>query len=142
MSYTITEMISILESGVSRYHSAEIEWCPNRTYFEAWLECVGDSVDLGDGSEDNWCEEEMRYYECLPFIEEDTPVEAGEFDGTPIRTHDYHSCYMYIRVNLPENRHRGDTYTVEEIQKMVEVLSHGDDSPGSGFEYFNMPDEE
>ena len=142
MVYTITALISMLESGVSRYHSADVKWCPNRTYFEGWLECTGDSVDLGDGSEDNWCEEEMRYYECAPFIEEDVPVEFGDFDGCPIRTHDYSSCYTYIRVNLPENRKRGDVYTESEIHQMVEVLAHGDDSPGSGFSYYNMPDDD
>ena len=141
MSYTITEMIDSLDSGVSRYHSANIEWSDDRSYFDGWLECYGESVDLGDGSEDNWCEEEMRYFECSPFLSEDNHVEEGDFNGEPVRTHDYSSCYIYIRVNLPENRKRGSRYTEDQIQQMVEILSYGNDEPGHGFEFFNMPDE-
>ena len=138
--YTISDLIDCLSSGLSRYHDANIEWEEDRSSFSGTLQCSGYSVDTLNG-DNEWEENHMRYINCSPFFEEDD-VDFQNDEGPAYRTHDYKSCYIDIRVNLPENRHRGDTYTIDEVMKMVEIIGYGDDVPGYGFEYYNCPDED
>ncbi len=134
-SFTITALITLLESGLSRFHDANVKWDASRSSFTATLGCSGYSVDKKNG--DEWEEVEMRYLNCYPFMEEDEIDYENDYGNDAFRTHDYKRCYIDICVTLPNNRHRGDTYTAEEVMKMVECVSFGDDIPGMGFTYYN-----
>jgi len=140
MVYTITALISLLEAGISRYHSAAVEWESDRSCFYATLQCSGYSVDVpNESAYDCWEELEMRYINCSPFLPEDD-VDFKDDGGAPYRTHDYKRCYMRLCITPPTERKRGDTYTESQVMDMVEVISHGDDVPGYGFTYYNTPE--
>ena len=142
ITYTITQLISLLEAGLSPYHSAEIEWESDRSCFYATLQCSGYSVDIrNEAAYDGWEELEMLYTCCSPFLPEDD-VNFKNDGGEPYRTHDYKRCYMRLCITPPAERKRGDTYTESQVSDMVEVVSYGDDVPGMGFSYYNWDGEE
>ena len=138
--YTLTALIEILESGMSRFHESDIEWESDRSCFYATLQCCGYSVDVAnENAFDGWEELEMRYMECSPFLPEDE-VDFKDDGGAPYRTHDYKRCYMRLCITPPADRKRGDTYTESQVRDMVEVTEYGPDIPGMGFEYYNIPE--
>ena len=136
--YTLTSLIEILESGMNRFHDAEIEWESDRSCFYATLQCCGYSIDYLDNGE--WLEEAMLYQEVTPFLPEDDCNFEND-GGIPFRVHGYKRCYMRLCITPPSDRKRGDTYTESQVSQMVEVIGYGDDIPGMGFEYYNIPDD-
>ena len=141
MVYTITSLITLLEAGISQYHSADVEWESDRSCFYATLQCSGYSVDIrNEDAFDGWEELEMRYINCSPFLSEDD-CDFKDDDGAPFRTHDYKRCYMRLCITPPADRKRGDTYTEAQVRKMVDIVSYGDDVPGYGFTYYNWDEE-
>ena len=139
MVYTLTSLITLLETGLDRFHCSYVEWETDRRCFYATLQCSGVSVDTRTSY--GWEEIEMRYELCSPFMPEDD-LDFSDDGGVPLRTHGYKRCYMRLCVTPPANRKRGDTYTEAEVADMVEVISHGDDVPGMGFTYYNCSGDE
>ena len=134
--YTITDIINCS-------YDNEYEFSDDRTTLTLVMWGTGDSIDYSNPhSFDGW-EEYCMITQGFEPLENDEDTSELDDGATPMRTHSYKSICKEYTLTLPPNRKRGDTYTSQQIQEMVtdnEFL--GDDIPGMGFSYYNIPDEQ
>ena len=137
--FNLTELIDWCMSE-NRYN--EYEFNAERT--ELWLGMVGygDSVDylLDEDDLDSW-QEDMFLTQGFYPLQDDENVEDILDEVTPTRTHDYKTACLQFWLDLPPNRKRGTRYSVSEIRSWIRCADGwGDDNPGMGFSYYNMPE--
>ena len=135
--YTLTD---IIDCSFDKY---SYEFSDDRNTLTLMMCGTGDSIDYSNPhSFDGW-EEYCMITQGMEPLEDDEDTSELDDGVTPMRTHSYKSICKDFTLSLPPNRKRGDTYTKKEIQEMVidnDFL--GDDIPGMGFSYYNIPDEQ
>ena len=137
--FTLTDIISIFIWSNFRCNN-EYSFSDDRNTLTFMICGTGDSIDYWNETSEEWEEDCVITQGFEPLeVDEDT----SELDnGSPMRTHGYKSVCKEITLSLPPNRKRGDTYSEKEVRNMVmdsEFL--GDDIPGMGFDYYNLPDD-
>ena len=103
----------------------------------------GYSVDGWNETAEEWEENEMVYLGYPEYISSaDTYEEWVEYKNSweqPVRTHDYKRTYRTYHFELPENHTDASLYDAEQL---LGDCKYGDDNPGMGFDYYNLPEDE
>ena len=130
VTYSLEELVSL--RCVDR-------WTWKKDYAEVLLCGSGESVDAWNG--EDWEEIDFLYTEMDPFIDDDE-LDLG---NEPRRTHGYSSTYRLLELNFtePESVEEEQVpYTIAEIRsRIISDECVGDDEPGNGFDYHNIPEE-
>ena len=95
-----------------------------------------------------WEEDAILVADGFEFAEDITDPSPGdaELGNEPYRVHDY-KCLTrsyYIELPIPFNEiERDETqYTLEELRAFITNVEYGEDVPGMGFTYYNLPEDE
>ena len=136
MRITLTELI---EECMSGWKYNEYSFNEDRSVLHICMKGFGDSIEYYQFG----C-----WQECDFVTQGFYPIEDGEEvddkdDGvTPMRSHDYKGVYQQWWLQLPPNRKRGDTYTLEELRGMIKSSDGwGDDVVGGGYSYYNCDED-
>ncbi len=137
--YTLTSLIDSLMGNGGWSDCSEYHFNKDRSELHLTVQGYGDTIDYLNN--DDWKEDNMVFQDFYPLYDDETPEDLD--DGkTPMRSHSYSSVSIQFVLSLPENRHRGDTYTVEEIRDMIKIDDYIDGTPGMGFTYYNWDEDE
>ena len=138
--YTLTSLIETFMGNGSWKDNTSYSFNDSRSELTIVAQGYGDSIDYRDGK-GYWEEDCMVYQGFYPFWDDETPEDLD--DGvTEFRSHSYKSVIYEFTLTLPSERKRGDTYTVEEIRKMITHTEFVYENPGMGFTYYNEVDED
>ena len=144
--FTLTSLINtFIWSDTRRFGRCNntYEFSEDRNYLTFVITGTGDSIDYANPHAFDGWEENCVITQGFEPLEDDETTEELDDGVTPMRTHSYKCISKVYTLELPMNRKRGDTYTKKQIQDMVvseEWL--GDDIPGMGFTWYNIPSEE
>ena len=95
-----------------------------------------------------WEEDAILVADGFEFAESNNDPLPGapELGTEPYRVHDYKylTRSYYIELPIPfEDVEMDETqYTLEELRSFITNVEYGDDCPGMGFDYFNLPEDE
>ncbi len=140
-TYTLTDIINIYSKAY--YFEYTLDSKNDELELDITQRGAGYTVDKFDIEAGEWYEEEMLTYGFEPVMPDAPDADDNEELGTePRRVHDYKYVRRVYTLSLPPNRKRGDRYTAKQLFHMNTNTEFGDDVPGHGFSYINMPDDE
>ena len=94
-----------------------------------------------------WEEDAILVADGFEFAQSSDPLPGDAELGTePYRVHDYkyltRSYYIELPIPFEDVEMDQTDYTIEELRSFITNVEYGDDCPGMGFDYFNLPDDD
>ena len=126
------ESFEVTSADVTDEMLDQVNWCCEtlEEFEEEVYEHVEEWFENSYGDEDLICFSNCFYEEEFPTLTAETSEDKCEV----FRTHPYRA-HTELIVTLPANRSRGQTYTAEELEKMVSEENLLSEEPVSGYDH-------